>query len=55
MEAAYAAESWKRLVSFWCAAERDPDIYICQTVTILATIDYTGRIALVLMRSYTVY
>jgi hypothetical protein len=40
--AMYASESWKLLISSWFATESDPNIHICQTVTILSIIDYTG-------------
>ncbi|OBT61558.1 hypothetical protein VE03_08897 [Pseudogymnoascus sp. 23342-1-I1] len=39
--AAYARKSWMLLVEHWFAAEIDPDIYICQSVTLLAIIDFT--------------
>ncbi|KFX92665.1 hypothetical protein O988_07173 [Pseudogymnoascus sp. VKM F-3808] len=40
--AAYARKSWTLLVEHWFAAEIDPDIYICQSVTLLAIIDFTA-------------
>jgi Fungal specific transcription factor domain len=38
----YASESWKLIVSVWFGPESDPDIYICQAVTMLSIIDFTG-------------
>jgi len=40
----YARESWKHLVSTWFAPECDPNIHICQAITLLSIFDYTtGR------------
>ncbi|KAF2102486.1 hypothetical protein NA57DRAFT_32280 [Rhizodiscina lignyota] len=38
----YASESWKLIVSVWFGPESDPDIYICQAVTMLSIIDFTA-------------
>lgn len=40
--AAYARESWRLLVSSWFITESEPDIYICQSITLLSIIDFTG-------------
>lgn len=40
----YARESWKLLISSWFATESDPNIHICQTITLLSIIDYTGTL-----------
>jgi hypothetical protein len=39
----YARESWKQIVSLWFALEAEPDIHICQAVTLLSIIDFTGN------------
>jgi hypothetical protein len=44
--AVYAKESWKQIVSTWFATESDPDIYICQAITLLSIIDFTGKFPL---------
>ncbi|KAH6664263.1 fungal-specific transcription factor domain-containing protein [Halenospora varia] len=38
----YARESWKHLVSTWFAPESDPNIHICQAITLLSIFDYTA-------------
>lgn len=38
----YASESWKLIVSVWFGPESDPDIHICQAVTLLSIIDFTA-------------
>lgn len=38
----YARESWKHLVSTWLTPERDPNIHICQAITLLSIFDYTA-------------
>ncbi|KIN00054.1 hypothetical protein OIDMADRAFT_146481 [Oidiodendron maius Zn] len=40
--AMYASQSWKLLLSSWFETESDPDIHICQTITLLSIIDYTA-------------
>lgn len=40
--AAYALESWKRIVSAWFATESDPNIHVCQAIALLSIIDFTG-------------
>lgn len=40
--ASYAKESWRQIVSVWFAPETDPDIHICQAITLLSIIDYTS-------------
>lgn len=42
--AAYASSSWKRIVMSWFVPESDPNIYICQAVTLLSIIDSTCKI-----------
>ena len=42
--AAYASSSWKRIVMAWFVPESDPNIYICQAVTLLSVVDFTGKI-----------
>ena len=39
----YAKESWKQIVSVWFAPEADPDVYICQAITLLSIVDFTGK------------
>ncbi|RFU28893.1 hypothetical protein B7463_g7455, partial [Scytalidium lignicola] len=39
----YARKSWKQIVSVWFAPETDPDINICQAITLLSIIDFTGK------------
>ena len=39
----YASESWKLIVSVWFGPESDPDIHICQAMTLLSIIDFTGN------------
>lgn len=39
----YASESWKLIVAVWFGPESDPDLYICQAVTMLSIIDFTGN------------
>lgn len=39
----YASESWKQIVLVWFGPESDPDINICQAVTLLSIIDFTGK------------
>jgi hypothetical protein len=41
--AVYAKESWKQIVSSWFVTESDPNIYICQAITLLSIIDFTGN------------
>ncbi|PVH69713.1 hypothetical protein DL98DRAFT_623521, partial [Cadophora sp. DSE1049] len=38
----YASESWRQIVSVWFRLESDPDIHICQAVTMLSIIDFTA-------------
>ncbi|KAN0091869.1 Fungal specific transcription factor domain containing protein [Hyaloscypha variabilis] len=38
----YASESWKLIVSVWFGPESDPDIHICQAMTLLSIIDFTA-------------
>ncbi|KAL5317010.1 hypothetical protein ACEPPN_016063 [Leptodophora sp. 'Broadleaf-Isolate-01'] len=38
----YASESWKLIVAVWFGPESDPNIYICQAVTMLSIIDFTA-------------
>ena len=40
--AVYANVSWKHIVKVWFAAESEPDLQICQAVTLLSIIDFTG-------------
>lgn len=40
---AYASESWKVIVSVWFGPESDPSLHICQAVTMLSIIDFTGK------------
>ncbi len=39
----YASESWKQIVSVWFGPESDPDVHLCQAVTMLSIIDITGK------------
>ena len=39
----YARESWKQIVMSWLATESDPDICLCQAITLLSVIDFTGN------------
>ncbi|TVY37813.1 putative transcriptional regulatory protein [Lachnellula subtilissima] len=38
----YARESWKQIVMSWLATESDPDIGLCQAITLLSIIDFTA-------------
>lgn len=38
----YASVSWTHIVKVWFAAESEPDLQICQAVTLLSIIDFTG-------------
>jgi hypothetical protein len=49
----YARESWKQIVSVWFAPEIDPDIHICQAITLLSIIDFTGNQSPVLLEFCT--
>ena len=39
----YARQSWKHIVMEWFATESDPDLFICQAITLLSIIDFTGK------------
>lgn len=48
----YARESWRQIVSAWFATESDPDIQICQAITLLSVVDFTGNFTLYLWATY---
>lgn len=39
----YASESWRQIVSIFVIPESDPDLSLCQAVTLLSIIDFTGK------------
>ncbi|CZR54817.1 uncharacterized protein PAC_04701 [Phialocephala subalpina] len=39
---AYASRSWSYIVQEWFATESDPDLQICQAITLLSIIDFTA-------------
>lgn len=41
---AYAGNAWRQLVLTWFANETDPNIFICQSITLLSIIDFTGML-----------
>ncbi|KAH8587353.1 fungal-specific transcription factor domain-containing protein [Bisporella sp. PMI_857] len=40
--ASYARESWSQIVSTWFATESDPNLHICQAITVLSILDFTA-------------